>query len=87
MNELLIHSSRELSEDDAGLHGNRWGVFKDDVSALFSQWLMRTDEDFVLPIYYVAERLFESDWHPEVGKYVAGTLWMQAYATARLERK
>lgn len=46
--------------------------------------VMRADEDLVLPIY-VAERLFEGDWRPQVGQYVCGTLWMQAYATRRLD--
>lgn len=45
--------------------------------------VMRADEDLVLPIY-VAERLFEGDWRPQVGQYVSGTLWLQAYATSRL---
>lgn len=46
--------------------------------------VMRADEDLVLPIY-VAERLFEGDWRPQVGQYVCGTLWLQAYATHRLD--
>lgn len=46
--------------------------------------VMRTDEDLVLPIY-VAEHLFEGDWRPQVGQYVSGALWMQAYATNRLD--
>lgn len=41
--------------------------------------VMRADEDFVLPIY-VAEHSFDDDWRPTVGQYVAGTVWMQAYA-------
>jgi hypothetical protein len=41
------------------------------------------DEAFILPIY-VAERLFDGDWRPAVGEYVAGTLWMQGYAVARV---
>ena len=45
--------------------------------------VMRADEDLILPIY-VAERLFDDDWRPEVGQYVSGTLWLQAYATSRL---
>lgn len=44
--------------------------------------VMRADEDLALPIY-VAERLFEGDWRPQVGQYVSGTLWLQAYATNR----
>ena len=46
--------------------------------------VMRADEDLILPIY-VADRLFQGDWHPQVGQYVAGTLWLQAYATTRLD--
>ena len=45
--------------------------------------VMRAGEDLALPIY-VAERLFDGDWRPEVGKYVSGSLWLQAYATNRL---
>ncbi len=41
--------------------------------------VMRADEDLILPIY-VAERLFEGEWRPQVGKYVSGTLWLQGYA-------
>lgn len=41
--------------------------------------VMRADEDLVLPIY-VAEHLFDGDWRPEVGQYVSGLLWLQAYA-------
>lgn len=41
------------------------------------------DENLTVPIY-VAENLFEGDWRPSVGKYVAGNLWMQAYAKALL---
>lgn len=44
--------------------------------------VMRADEDLILPIY-VAERLFEGKWRPQVGQYVSGTLWLQAYATNR----
>ena len=46
--------------------------------------VMRADEDLILPIY-VAERLFEGEWRPQVGQYVSGTLWLQAYATSRLD--
>jgi hypothetical protein len=41
------------------------------------------DENLTVPIY-VAENLFAGDWRPSVGKYVAGNLWMQAYAKALL---
>lgn len=41
------------------------------------------DENLTVPIY-VAENLFEGDWRPSVGEYVAGNLWMQAYAKALL---
>ena len=41
--------------------------------------VIRADEDVVIPIY-VAENLFENDWRPEVGQYVTGSLWLQAYA-------
>jgi hypothetical protein len=40
--------------------------------------VMRPDEDFVLPIY-VAERVFENGWRPQVGQYVSGVLWLQAH--------
>lgn len=46
--------------------------------------VMRADDKLTLPIY-VAERLFEGDWRPRVGQYVRGTLWLQAYATGRLD--
>lgn len=42
----------------------------------------RADEDLVLPIY-VAESLFGGEWRPQVGQYVTGSLWLQAYATHR----
>lgn len=45
--------------------------------------VMRANEDLVLPIY-VAEHLFEGEWRPEVGQYVSGAVWMQAYATDQL---
>ncbi|PUE45231.1 hypothetical protein B9Z47_16525 [Limnohabitans sp. 2KL-1] len=41
--------------------------------------VIRAEEDVVIPIY-VAEHLFENDWRPEVGQYVTGSLWLQAYA-------
>lgn len=41
--------------------------------------VVRADEDVVIPIY-VAERVFEGDWRPEVGQYVTGALWLQAHA-------
>ncbi len=41
--------------------------------------VIRNDEDFILPIY-VAERLFTDEWRPEVGQYVKGSVWLQAYA-------
>lgn len=46
--------------------------------------VIRADEDLVLPIY-VAEHVFEGDWRPEVGQYVCGSLWLQAYALGRAE--
>lgn len=46
--------------------------------------VIRADEDVVIPIY-VAEHLFENDWHPEVGQYVTGSLWLQAYASGHAE--
>jgi hypothetical protein len=46
--------------------------------------LIRADEDVVIPIY-VAEHAFEGDWRPEVGQYVTGSLWLQAYALGRAE--
>jgi hypothetical protein len=45
--------------------------------------VIRADEEVVIPIY-VAEHLFENDWRPEVGQYVTGSLWLQAYATERM---
>jgi len=42
--------------------------------------VIRADEEVVIPIY-VAEHLFENDWRPEVGQYVTGSLWLQAYAS------
>lgn len=47
--------------------------------------VIRAREDFVLPIY-VAEHLFEGDWRPEVGQYVFGKLWLQAYAKDIVQR-
>ena len=41
------------------------------------------EANLTVPIY-VAEKLFEGDWRPSVGKYVTGNLWMQAYAKALL---
>ena len=41
--------------------------------------VIRAEEDVVIPIY-VAEHAFEGDWRPEVGQYVTGSLWLQAYA-------
>jgi hypothetical protein len=41
------------------------------------------EANLTVPIY-VAEKLFEGDWRPSVGKYVTGSLWMQAYAKALL---
>jgi len=41
--------------------------------------VIRADEDVAVPIY-VAEHAFEGDWRPEVGQYVTGSLWLQAYA-------
>ncbi|MFO1264932.1 MAG: hypothetical protein U1E84_16650 [Rhodoferax sp.] len=45
--------------------------------------VMRADDDLVLPIY-VAERLFAGDWRPQVGQYIAETLWLQTFAARRL---
>lgn len=39
MSELLLHSARELTENEAGGHGNRWGVFTPDVGAFVERWL------------------------------------------------
>lgn len=46
--------------------------------------LVRQDTDFTLPVY-VAEKLFDSQWRPKPGEYVEGALWMQAYASERVE--
>lgn len=37
--DLLLSTSSELTDDDAGGHGNRWGVFDNDVPALMGKWL------------------------------------------------
>ena len=37
--DLLLLSSPELTDDDAGGHGARWGVFDDDVPSLMGKWL------------------------------------------------
>lgn len=46
--------------------------------------VIRADEDVVIPIY-VAEHAFDGAWRPEVGQYVTGSLWLQAYAQGRAE--
>ena len=72
--------------DDASFHGEVVGVAPRAVRSMdVDFWridvvVMRIDEDFTLPIY-VAEHLFETAWRPEVGQYVEGTLWLQAYLT------
>ncbi|WP_165107723.1 hypothetical protein [Caballeronia sp. SBC2] len=47
--------------------------------------VMRDVEDLILPIY-VAERLLGENWRPEVGQYVEGSLWMQAYVVGHATR-
>lgn len=37
--EMLFESARELSDDEAGGHGNRWGVFDEDVERIIGRWL------------------------------------------------
>lgn len=32
MNDLLLHSAHESTDDEAGGHGNRWDVFNDDIA-------------------------------------------------------
>jgi hypothetical protein len=72
--------------DDAGYMGEVVCVTPDAVRMLgTSFWrvdvtlIFREDENLAVPVY-MAENLFEGDWRPSVGKYVTGTLWMQACA-------
>lgn len=44
MTEWLFEQARELSDEQAGGHGNRWGVFNDDVESFVTQWLPRALE-------------------------------------------
>lgn len=37
--ELLLLSATALTDDDAGSHGNRWGVLDADVPDLMGRWL------------------------------------------------
>lgn len=37
--DLLMATARELTDDEAGGHGNRWGVFDEDVSGFIERWL------------------------------------------------
>ena len=80
--------SAVFDEDVADLFGRWLGVSIE--SGTLPNWnvrprllLMCAEEDLVLPIY-LAEGLFDGDWRPEVGQYVTGRFWMQAYATARV---
>jgi hypothetical protein len=75
--------------DDAGYMGEVVCVTPDAVRVLDTTFwrvdvaLIRDeDANLIVPIY-VAENLFEGDWRPSVGKYVTGSLWMQAYAKVR----
>ncbi|MDH1428201.1 hypothetical protein N5J23_17485 [Comamonas aquatica] len=47
--DILLYSARELTDDEAGGHGNRWGVFEDDVSALIGRWLGMAVEKSEVP--------------------------------------
>lgn len=44
MTEWLFEQARELSDEQAGGHGNRWGVFNEDVEGFVTQWLRRALE-------------------------------------------
>lgn len=73
------------SSDDAEFQGEVVTITPRAVSILecyfwrIDTLVIRNDEDFILPIY-VAERLFTDQWRPEVGQYVKGSVWLQAYA-------
>lgn len=74
--------------DDAGYMGEVVCVTPEAVQ-MFDTFFWRVDVALVREEYanltvpiYVAENLFEGDWRPIVGKYVTGSLWMQAYAKA-----
>lgn len=37
--DRLLNTARELTEEEAGGHGNRWGAFADDIDTFIETWL------------------------------------------------
>lgn len=49
MQDLLIHSARELTDDEAGGHGDHWSVFDQDLESLIDKWLVVAIESSRVP--------------------------------------
>ena len=49
MSGLLFDTRRELTNGEAGGHGDRWSVFADDVSAFINQWLGKAIAESEVP--------------------------------------
>ncbi|MGH8147314.1 MAG: hypothetical protein ACREPY_13395, partial [Rhodanobacteraceae bacterium] len=47
--------------------------------------VMHPDEDRVILPIFIAERLFTSDWRPQIGEFVTGLLWLQAWPLRRTD--
>jgi hypothetical protein len=54
--DLLLLSAMELTQDEAGGHGNRWGVFDNDVPALMDRWLDLAVNDAVISKFGVGDK-------------------------------
>lgn len=85
----MLMPASEGPVDDAGYMGEVIAVTPDALHILGGVlWrvdtvVMEPEGDRVVVPIYVAERLFSDDWRPQIGEFVTGNVWMQAYPLRR----
>jgi hypothetical protein len=53
--QLLIHSAKQLTVEDAGGHGDRWSIFQDAVTALIGSWIGTTIQEAEIPAFALTD--------------------------------
>ena len=53
--QLLIHSAKQLTVEDAGGHGDRWSIFQDAVTALIGSWIGTAIQEADIPAFALTD--------------------------------
>jgi hypothetical protein len=86
----MLMPASDGPSDDVGYMGEVMAVtpnalrILDGVFCRVDVLVMQPDEERVVLPIYVAERLFKDDWRPQVGEFVTGSAWVQAYPLRRV---